>query len=429
MDKISAYNYIRSKFVELKETRALIKRHNLKIKYGFLSTEETQKVREVIDKFLLDRNLTMNDFRRNLVENTEFPIHDLLYECTQACIYRTYKSIHTHVTYMYHPYIHITWNQDQEIQLLDLVNQKGFKWKEISYHLSKYKDLCRSKYLKIKEENRKGLSKNRIEELLSDMPSTDQEWAILCDELKLSRQYILRLINRHLNGKRLIRKDLKELEIRLCLLILNNNHYCKFSCDIEKIMAFLKSDSMEFIDRIDGNTTPFFSQKGKRGGYTYINGKYARPYTNTDSTRDYPEDEFEALLESIKTESKENSSQTRFLNKFLDFFHLNSDFNLDVMLRKEDIFWLNITKEINIDKSCAYAKLNQLAAMYHWNYYKDIYDSVFKMAYDFVISETKRRLIEQNDANKNNGIDKEKAINNLNDAKSSNSKENIYDII
>jgi hypothetical protein len=127
MDANSAYEFIRSRFVQLKETRTLVKKYGLKIKYGFFSKEEAQKVEKQVHKFLKERNLSMRELQRHLVEDTEFPIHDLLFECTQLCELRTYKSVHTHIMYIFHPYIRQTWKEEEEIQLLDLVNQKGFK--------------------------------------------------------------------------------------------------------------------------------------------------------------------------------------------------------------------------------------------------------------------------------------------------------------
>lgn len=399
MDGVSAYNYIRSKFVDLRETRSLIKKHGLKIKYGFLSEEEAATVRRVVGKFLSERHLTMNDLKRHLVEDAEFPIHDLLYECTQVCELRTYKSIHTHLSYMYHPYIRTNWNSDEEIQLLDLVSQKGFKWKEISYHLSKYKDLCRVKYLALKGENSASLTKSKIQYLLAHMPTTDEEWGALCSELRLHRAYITRCIDRYLNGKELCRPESKILEIHLCLLILNNNHYCKFACNIENILSFLSLDTQlyDIVDRIESNTTPFVSQKGRRAGSVLVDGLCRRSYENasTGTGETCSEDDFEELLENIKKTSAESRSQTRFLSKFLDFFKIQPDFSLDVAVNKDDIFWYNITKEINIERSVALSRFNQLCRAYEWGTFKDIYDTVVKMSYDHVVARIKQSLVEK----------------------------------
>ncbi|ELA41471.1 uncharacterized protein VICG_01455 [Vittaforma corneae ATCC 50505] len=400
MDGVSAYNYIRSKFVDLRETRSLIKKYGLKIKYGFLSDEEAATVRGAVEKFLSERHLAMNDLKRHLVEDTEFPIHDLIYECTQVCELRTYKSMHTHLSYMYHPYIRTIWNLDEEIQLLDLVNQKGFKWKEISYHLSKYKDLCRLKYLALKGENSTNLTKSKIQSLLAHMPATDEEWAVLCSELNLNRAYIIRCIDRYLNGKELARPENKILEIHLCLLILNNNHYCKFNCNIENILSFLNLDakSYDIVDKIESSSTPFVSQKGRRAGSVLVDGLCRRPHENAsiDTGQTYPEDDFEVLLENIKKASAENRSQTRFLNRFLDFFRIQPGFNLDIAINKDDIFWYNVTKEINVEKSVALSRFNQLGRVYKWKTFKDVYDTIAKMSYDYVVTRIKQSLIEKN---------------------------------
>lgn len=410
MDQKTAYNYIRSKFVELKETRALIKRHGLKIKYGILSEDESMTVRRIINKFLSDRQLTMNDFKKHLAEDVEFPIHDLLYDCTQACKLRTYKSVHTHIAYMYHPYLHIKWNEEEEIQLLDLVTQKGFKWREISYHLLKYKDFCRTKYLTLKGELSGNLSKSRIQALLKKMPCTDGEWNALCAELRLNKSYIQRSINKYLNGKTLNSKACCELDIQMCLLILNNNHYCKFNVEIEKIMTFLNSklEAFDIADRIEGDTTPFVSKRGVKTASRLLKSKYETvddsKIENDDDKTENDEasqnnfkgdEEFEALLEDVKTVEKKNQCHTKFLNKFLDFFLYNRDFNLDIEIKKEDIFWFNVTRDINISKNVLLAKFNQLSSQYGWKIYKDIYDTVIKMAYDYVTNRIKQGLIKK----------------------------------
>lgn len=422
MDKTTAYNYIRSKFVGIRETRRLIKEHSLKIKYGYLSEEESKTVRDVVDKFLKERSLTLNDLKKHLVEDTEFPIHDLLYECTSACELRTYKSIHTHISYMYHPYIRMDWNEEEEMQLLDLVNQKGFKWKEISYHITKYKDICRLKYLAIKGElTRQNLTNGMMQGLLSNMPSTDEEWEVLCTQLKMPKTLILRLVNRYLNGKELIKAENKIHEISLCLSILNHNHYCKFNVNIFNIVEFLNSEH-DIFERIDGKSTPFISKKGKREGSVLVGGVFQRhsssscssnnsnnSSTNTNNTNNNinnninnnsnnnninDEDaHFEQILENIKKATKENNIQTKFLNKFLDFFKLSENFNLNIDINKDDIFWFNVCRETVLEKSTAVKKFNQMRVTYGWKRFQDIYDTIIKISYDYVVLKIKERLI------------------------------------
>ncbi|KAM0680975.1 hypothetical protein GINT2_000757 [Glugoides intestinalis] len=406
MDNHTAYNYIRSKFVKLRETRALIKKHGLKIKYGLLSEDEVVTVKTIINKFLAERRFTMKDFKKHLAEDTEFPIHDLLYECTQACTLRTYKSIHTHIAYIYHPYIHIKWNEEEEIQLLDLVTQKGFKWKEISYHLLKYKDFCRLKYLDIKGERPHLLTKSRIQELLKKMPSTDQEWAALCSELRLNRAYIKRSISKYLNGKALNTKECGELDIRICLLVLNNNHYCKFNVNIDNILNFLNSglETFDIIDKLEGSTTPFISKRGMKSLSRRLESKHDQVNKSkvddgetleANYEGDDGDEDFEKLLEDIKNTEKKNQSHTKFLNKFLDFFLCNKDFNLDIVIKKEDIFWFNVTRDINIERNVLLGKFNQLSSQYGWKMYKDIYDSLMKMAYDYVMNRIRQSFIDK----------------------------------
>lgn len=392
MDAETAYNHIRSKFIPLRETRALIKTHKLKIKYGHLSEGESSTIKTILTQFLKDRHLKMKDLRNYLIEESEFPMHDLLYECTQACELRTYKSVHTHIMYMYNPFIHDTiWGEDKDLQLLDLVNQKGFKWKEISYHLSKFKDLCLARYRRLKGELSKNLSKNWIESLLENMPVTDEEWAVLCKETKLNKVQISRAVEKHLNGKQLQVPKCHVKEIELCLRILNNNHFCKFHVSIEHIISFLDSDPLNYgiVDKIDGNTTPFISvrglsrNKGNEVGTTPI-----------DDTADESDDEFESMVENMAKAQSENRSQTKFLSRFLDFFKLDPSFNLNITINKDDIFWLNITREMVITKSEAFAKYNSLARRYDWNVFKDIYDTVMKLSYDYVMLKTKQALLD-----------------------------------
>lgn len=409
MDRETAYNYIRSKFIELQETRKLIKKHNLKIKYGFLSKEESNTVKETIERFLSERNYTMADLQKHLVEEEEFPFHDLLYECTQACEFRTFKSIHTHVAYTYNPFIHTTWNVEEELQLLDLVSQKGFIWKEISYHLSKYKDLCRNRYLWLKGERAKHLGKHKIEQLLSaGLPATGEEWTALCEQLKMSKNYILRAIEKYLNGKELEKPREKTKEILLCLLILRNNHFCKFDINIDSIMSYLNSDTTSFnlYERIDGSKTPFLSVRGKKVRVVNeINQRQAVDENNdcTDITTMKSNDgeeieaEFDSLLGSIKNSiNSGNKEQARFLNVFLEFFSSCQDYDMEVVLNKEDVFWQNVTREMVLDKAAAIAKFNTIKQQYNWRTYKDVYDTVIKIAYDHVMLRIKDDLLSKN---------------------------------
>lgn len=449
MDRISAYNYIRSKFVGIRETRKLIKEHSLKIKYGYLSEQETTTVKNTVEKFLQERNLTLNDLKKHLVEDTEFPIHDLIYECTSVCELRTYKSIHTHIAYMYHPYIHMGWNEEEEVQLLDLVNQKGFNWKEISYHITKYKDICRMKYLSIKGElTKQNLSQGKIQELLKNMPSTDEEWGVLCAQLKMSKALVLRLLNKYLNGKELAKSENKILEITLCLCILNHNHYCKFNVNISSILEFLNTEH-EIFEKIDGKTTPFISKKGKREGSVMIDGVFQRStgeiysrksadeiysknaetcskndeiYSRNDETCSKKstdgaeinenqlnkienqlnnstdnDDHFEQILKKMKEATNKNNIHTRFLNKFLDFFKLNEKFDLNIEINKDDIFWFNVCREVVLEKSAAVRKFNQMKVSYGWKKFQDIYDTVIKLSYDYVTLKIKERLISKQD--------------------------------
>lgn len=382
MDRDSAYRYIRSKFVMLKETRKLIRKHGLKIKYGFLSDTETKTVRRVVDSFLQQRNLTLRDLQKHLVEETDFPFHDLLYECTQACELRTYKSIHTHIAYYYNPFIHTSWNPEDEVQLLDLVNQKGFKWKEISYHLSKYKDICRSRYLMLKGEGAGRISKRRIEQLLATgLPSTDEEWEVLCEELRLNRGYIMRKIDKYLNGKELCMPESKMPEICLCLQILKNNHYCGFDISLESIVEYLDSDPLSFdlVARIDGSSTPFVSVRGKR-------------CEGSADAADRNDDELERIPDRSLVRSE---SQARFLSRFLDFFCRSEDFDLDIRICRDDIFWFNITREMVLERNLVYTKFNELKMQYGWETFKDIYDTVVKMSYDHVILAIKQDMVKR----------------------------------
>lgn len=388
MDKDGAYNYIRSKFVVLKETRNLIKKHGLRIKYGFLSESEKSAVKRVVDGFLRQRNLTLKDLQKHLVEETDFPFHDLLYECTQACEFRTYKSIHTHIAYHYNPFIHTSWNAEEEIQLLDLVSQKGFKWKEISYHLSKYKDLCRTRYLSLKGEAAGKIGRRRIEQLLATgLPCTDEEWDVLCKELRLSRSYIMKKIEKYLNGKELCSPEPKTMEIHLCLLILKNNHYCRCDISVGTILEYLglEPSLLSLVSRIDGSSTPFVSVRGKKRG---IDG---RPRSiKAEDEGDKPDTALERTQDAT-----ENLLQTRFLNKFLDFFRMGEDFDLSIRISRDDIFWFNITREMVLERPAVYTKYNQLKQQYGWTTFKDIYDTVIKISYDHVIMMIKQDLVQK----------------------------------
>jgi len=397
----SAYNYIRSKFVIARGMRELIKKHKLKIKYGVFAKDEAQLVERTLNKFLADRGLSMDDFKRGLVEGGDFPIKELVYECTQACESRTYHTMFNHLAYSYHPDIRKRIEADEEIQLLDLVNQKGFKWKEIGYHLSKYKDLCQRKYLSMIGENSRSLTKRRIEGLLTRMPATDEEWGVVCREMRLKRPTIVRAINRFLNGKRLCEDEGRNLEIQLCILILKGNHYCRFNCDVERILGYLEGD--EILDITNGGD-PNVVDGGDPdvvdvGDLNVANGGDPNVVDGDDLNVVNGGDPNVVNENHPNTSSEEiRGTQSRFLARFLIFFNLADDFNLDVPINKDDIFWYNITRDLNLPKSLALTKFNQLSAMYGWRTFQDIYDTVVKIAYDYAVVRIKQLLIEKSQA-------------------------------
>ena len=72
---------------------------------------------------------------------------------------------------------------------------------------------------------------------------------------------------------------------------------------------------------------------------------------------------------------------------------MDPKFNLEVLINKEDIFWFNITREMVIGKAEIVSKFNLLSRQYNWKYFRDIYDTIMKISYDYVIMKIKQALV------------------------------------
>lgn len=366
MDKETAYNYLRSKFISSKKQKELIKKYNLKIRHGNLTKKEIQLVKDTLETFLNNRKLNLKDLEDHLTDFKEFPIKDLVFECTQACELRTFESIRTHIFFHYNPFVKMNICKEDEVRLVELVSEKGFAWKEIMHHLGRYKDYCRLKYLEIKGEVMGTLSKSAIENLLKNgLPLTETEWGVLCAKLKLTKAHILKKIKKYLNGKDLKNEELNLMDIRMIVLILKHNYYCKFNIDENQITEFLRS-------------------------YNTV-GSLSKEDEPTES------DEIDDLRVGLKQTHNniDNLRYVNFLKEYLYYFKENTKLDLNILICKDDIFWQNISRELDVESIVLKGAFNRISSIYEWKTFQDIYDTLMKLSYDYVLFNSKKMLIAQ----------------------------------
>lgn len=403
MDRESAYNYIRSKFVKYRILRSVIKKHNFNIKQGQLSKDEKNKVHDAINSFLSKRQLTMADLENYLIQITDFPYHDLLFECTQAVELRLYHSIEKHIYFWYNPYKLNKFTQEDDLNLLELVNNKGFAWKEIMYHTKKYEQYLRVRYLTMIGEKGAYMGPRRIEALLdTGLPSTDADWNELCKVLKQNKTFILKKVKEYLNGKSLNKNKDRIVDIKLMLTILKRNHPCHMNIDIEEIINSLENceyyenviqinpdteieEANEAIDVVDEDIKELLNED-------------IEEVLNEDIEEDIAQKSapFKKLPKMLEDRiSNSNKYFTLFLERFLLFFQGFDNFDMNVEIDKTDIFWFNIHKELDIQTPILLSRFNQLKQEFDMKYYRDIYDSMIKLSFGTVIERLKDKLIHQ----------------------------------
>lgn len=424
MDASAAYNELRTKFMMSKPAKKLIKENNLKFKYGFFSAKESAVLREAVLEFLAKNKLELTDLEKYLTEDAAFPIHDLVLHAVSKLEYRTFKAVHTHITFVYHPMTASRFMENEDVELLNLVGAKGFRWKAIGMVLAKYRDQCRKRYLLLKGLQEKYLGTREIKKIVSEgIPRSEQEWIELCLRLGISKARLVKRIDKYLKSATFSATDTYYHDIVLCTYIISLNYYCAMSVDPRQVIEFLANGARQYIEQhvlgspahpnepAADNGAPAPSAILPSGNAKDPDAKANEPALHKDASatddtapnaRD--SDPKHRLLSNIiankikiANEATEQTNKTKknFNENFKQLFRLEKMQDLDIGVEIDDIFWGSIAQELGLEVHALKSKFYGLCSSHGFRTFRDIYDAVLGMAYDYFIDQIKQRLLER----------------------------------
>lgn len=353
MDGAVAYQYLRSKFVMAKDAQKLIKQFDLKFKYGNFSTKEAKLTHKIIDEFIQEHNLTMDDLQSHLAEETPFPLPDLVARVVNEIEHRTYKTVFTHIAFNYHPFVTHKFAPEEDIELLRLVQKRGFQWKEIAQNLSKYRNHCRIRFLSLKGEQYRYLSIKQVKELVEHgLPRTDYEWAEESKRLCVSKDQLIKKVNRYLRRLEFDRNDEYYSNVVLLLYVLAYNYYCAVSININRI-----------TELINGPSTPYEDAN--------LNTLHVNP-------------------------SQTGSALFADFSKMLEL-HFDSSVDLDVQIDLEDIFWNTIGRELTMECVLLKHRFIVLMKSFSLDKFSDVKKQLIDFAYKYYLNNMRDVLLKRND--------------------------------
>lgn len=351
MDPTSTYNYLRNKFVPAKSAYKIIREFDLKFKYGPFSPREIKLAREAIDEFLSERKLTMDDVQSYLAEDAPFPFLELVAHVVTHIEHRTYKAVHTHVAFHYHPLVTHKFGPEEDLELLKLVQKRGFQWKEIARQLEKYRNHCRIRFLQLKGEMSRYITVRQIRTLLAEgLPTTSSGWAEKAKELGVSRDTLVRKVTRYLRSMSFDRSEESYAAIMLFVYALAYNYFSAMSIDIKGLLGFL------------------------RGGAPNEGQDLLAVHT-------------EAVPPAPRIESRED-----FESAFARYFR-REDLDLSIKIETDDIFWDTIGRELIITTSTLKVRFAVLRKSYSLVTFHDIYETLKELSWSYYLDGAKMRLL------------------------------------
>lgn len=355
MDKNTIYNDIRSKYYTAKKTKELAKECNLKFRYGYFSRREIELAQDAVDEFLEARDMSLQDLEEHLMNGAAFPYHELLQHVTAKIPNRTFKSVDTFVAWFYNPLTEKKFDKETEIQLLELVEQKGYRWKEIAQQLNFVRDACRTRYMELKSLSKNYVTVGEIEEIVrkGEVPTTEKEWEELSRRLNTTKKTLQTRITKFF--KLPLKDSQNDMEtIVLVAYILSLNFYCSIDINVVELQDFLANSS-----------------------------------TIYKAERDAQQKRQEAAGEGVPAG---NAYRSIFEDHFLKLFRNMNGMDLSVELSLDDIYWSNITRNFMVFSTTARSKFYSLVATYHLRTYKDLYDLLEKLAYNYYLISINRSL-------------------------------------
>ncbi|KAI5176443.1 hypothetical protein PAEPH01_2302 [Pancytospora epiphaga] len=348
MEKNPAYVEIRSKYIDARTTKKLCAENKLRFRHGFYSRREAGLVQTGVDEFLKERELKLEDLTSYLVSEEPFPIHDLVQYVTQRVPYRTFKSVDTFITWFYNPLTKNDFESEDDRKLLELVEKKGYRWKEIGAELEQVRARCRIRFLRLKGLYKKNLLISGMKSALKDgIPTTDAEWERLCTSLGHSRVVVEKFVNQYMKRPILYReKDTSE--IILSAYVLKHNFYCGMEIDIKELTEFVE------------NCDEMYRSQGKHGDVSKGHEEFFQ----------------------------ENFNKVVFVPESLD---------LEVDITVDDIFWTNIVNEYQIFSITAKSKFYILRSTYEIYTFRDLYEMMKKLTREYFYSRVGERVLEKVD--------------------------------
>ncbi|KAI4292798.1 hypothetical protein PAPHI01_2072 [Pancytospora philotis] len=351
MDESAAYNDIRSKYCTAKRTKELAKEHKLKFRNGFFSRKELELAQNAVDEFLQREGLPLDALQEHLMHGAAFPLHDLLLHVTQSIPCRTFKSVSGFVAWFYNPLTEKKFDREAELRLLEMVERKGYRWKEIGRELNFVRDACRTRYLELKGLSRSYITVDEIAEIVrkGQVPTDEKGWRELSARLNVSQSTLFARVNKFLKSP--LQSSGGDVDTVLLMAhILHFNFYCSLDVDFAQLRGFLEGCAAAY--------------EAERGGHPA------------------PEDQ-----------PRGNHYREIFDAHFHKAFPSLDRADLGVEIALDDIFWTNITKEFLVFSTTARTKFYSLVATYQIATFQDLFSAMDEIAYNHFLGEINKSLL------------------------------------
>lgn len=372
-DTNPGYNTLRTRFVSAKHAKEIMKKNSLKMRQGFFSGAEAEMARRAISEFLSDNKLDLSDLNRYFLEDSIFPMADLVRHVVEQLPYRTFKSVHLHIAFCYHPGVHDKFTEEQNIQLLSYVRQHGYQWTIIGRVVEKYRDHCRRQYLSLTGQTERRLVDREIKRIVSDgVPVTEEEWLEVCQLYNITKKSLSKGLSKYMKRIEFNRDDTYYTDIVLMSYILAYNHYCALQVDIPALLCFLNEQPAAALlaEGADG-----FGDGPENIPDGAPSEQDAKHVSTGAHTRGSP------LYQSVQ----------RGVARCLC---VPDKFNLGVPVEYDDIFWFNICEMIPLALPVARSKYFSICRIYGLRTFEDILKTLRELCYGFLVDRIKKGFLE-----------------------------------
>lgn len=407
---------LKTKFVLNKDTHKTIKELNLKFRFGAFSQRETEIVRSHVHKFLRDSHLTMKDLQNHLHNGTDFPMHELTLYCTSMIEHRTYKSVSAHLSFMYHPFVYAAFSQEDDINLLDLVDKKGYHWKSIGTDIDKYRNNCRGRFMLLKGLYKKSIYRRDILNLVeSGLPTTEEEWKEICERFSVSRTTLSARINEYIRGKMFENDDKVHNDMILLVHVLSYNHYCPLPIRIDDFKSFIdngidtyadiaimnsiradhhNSEIPENCSNFDVSEFNIHKENSEENMYEKNTNYIERNKSNLGNIN-------EEDLNKENTETclinRNKDKISAFKSKLNEILCISNNFNMNIEIEDQDIFWITISKYMEISRELLKSRFKIIKSSYSLKTYANLVNLIHNLGYNKLMMRMKNKIMKSTD--------------------------------